>query len=242
MKIDIYGSGSSGNAYLVSDSKTSLLIECGIPFKKIQEKSNFTINQVEGCLCSHAHADHAKACCDVMKRGIDIYTSNGTIKALGLSGHRVQPIESMKQFSCGTFAIMPFDVEHDADEPLGFLIQSSHTGEKLLYFTDTCYLKYKFEGVTHMMAEANYSIGILNKNAETDPSAAALKNRIIQTHMSIENLVVMLKENDLSKLQQIYLIHMSESNADPEEFKKTIQQLTGAEVYAAQKEGLCQSK
>jgi len=55
MQIDIYGSSSKGNAYKVSDGKTSLLIECGLTFKKLQEKSNFTLSQVVGCLITHAH-------------------------------------------------------------------------------------------------------------------------------------------------------------------------------------------
>ena len=46
MQIDIYGSSSKGNAYKVSDGKTSLLIECGLTFKKLQEKSNFTLSRV----------------------------------------------------------------------------------------------------------------------------------------------------------------------------------------------------
>lgn len=231
MNIKIIASGSSGNAYTVSDGKTTFLIECGLPFKTLQKKSGFALSGIDACLISHAHADHAKSVCDVMNRGIDVYTSQGTIKALGISGHRLKPIASMEKFAAGTFEIMPFDVEHDAPESLGFLICSQETGEKLLYFTDTSYLKYTFPGLTHIMAEANYSIELLNKNAESDPQTAALKNRIIQNHMSIGTLCELLKANDLSKLQQIYLIHMSAGNADPEEFKQRIQQLTGAEVY-----------
>jgi len=85
--------------------------------------------------------------------------------------------------------------------------------------------------MTHIMIEANYSLDILRENIESMDGMGARKSRILESHMSIDNLEDMLKANDLSKVQQIFLIHMSSDNGDPEGFKEKIQRLTGAEVY-----------
>ena len=49
----------------------------------------------------------------------------------------MHPVKALEEFQLGTFQVLPFDVEHDVPEPLGFLLTSTATGEKLLYFTDT---------------------------------------------------------------------------------------------------------
>lgn len=233
MDINVLASGSSGNAYIVSDGLSSILIDCGIPYGKLQEKSRFRVSRVAGCLISHEHADHCKAACELARRGVDIYTARGTIEAAGLSGHRIHEIKALSRFIVGTFNVLPFDTEHDAAEPLGFLLFSAGTLETLLYFTDTYYLRYKFKGITHIMAEANYSLDILRESIDADPGMGARRNRLLESHMSIEHLEEMLKANDLSNLKQIYLIHMSADNGDPAAFKERIQRLTGAEVYTA---------
>jgi len=55
MEIKVLASGSSGNAYFVSDGKTPLLLEAGIPFKEIQRGLNFRLQELVGCLISHEH-------------------------------------------------------------------------------------------------------------------------------------------------------------------------------------------
>lgn len=233
MEINVIASGSTGNAYIISDGHTSLLLDCGIPFRKIQEGCRFRTNDIAACLISHEHKDHSKAAPELIRRGMDVYASAGTIEACGLSGHRAHAAKALDQFEIETLAIAPFDVQHDAAEPLGFLIYSNMTGEKLLYVTDSYYIKYKFPGLTHIMIEANYSLDILNDNIGADPDMGARKRRLMESHMSIDHLEDMLKANDLSRLQQIYLIHMSRDNGDEAEFKERIQRLTGAEVFIA---------
>jgi phosphoribosyl 1,2-cyclic phosphodiesterase len=230
MEIKALASSSKGNCYLVSDGETSLLLECGIRYSDIQKGLNYQVCQVDGCLVSHEHGDHGKAVKEVMKAGINVYTSKGTAEALGASGHRVKTIESKKPFTVGTWTILPFEVEHDAAEPLGFLLANKQ-GEKLLFATDTYYIKYKFPGLTHIMVEANYSMDILKENIEAGRVPAVMKKRLIRSHFSLENVKEFLKANDLSKVEEIWLLHLSDSNSDEELFKKEVQQQTGKIVY-----------
>lgn len=231
MKIDVFASGSTGNCYRISDGQTSLLLDAGIPFKKIQIGCGFQMSQISGCFVTHCHMDHAKAVEDLANHGVDVYMSKGTIDICDFGGRRIKVANPLEQIEVGTFKILPFDVEHDAPDPLGFLFTSTLTGEKLLYFTDTYYVRYKFYELTHIMGEANYSKIVLEKNVQESKLPVELAKRLFKSHMSIENFLELLKANDLSKVRQIYLLHLSDKNSDEENFKRQVQQLTGAEVY-----------
>lgn len=225
-------SSSSGNAYIVSDGETEILLECGVRFREIQQATGFKTSSLAGCLLTHEHKDHSLAIKEVLRSGINVYTSKGTADALGIQHHRIKTIESRKQFKLGTFTILPFDVEHDVSEPLGFLIQSKN-GEKLLFATDTYYIRYRFKGINIIAVECNFSEKILDENIIRGEVPAVLKNRLLRSHFSFENYKEFLKANDLSSVREIWLIHMSDTNSDEELFKKEIRELTGKPVYVA---------
>lgn len=219
-------SGSSGNCYRVSDGKTALLLDCGIPLQRIQVGLDYHLHRISGVLVTHCHNDHVKAAKDIAKMGVPVYTSQGTLDACRLSGHFYRPVQSLRTVQIGTFNVVPFDVVHDAPEPLGFALKSLVTGEKLLYFTDTAYIRYRFPGIHYLMAECNHS----RKTMDPDLNPT-LRDRIIESHMSLETLQELLKTNDFSELKKVYLLHLSDFNSDEALFKREIQRATGVEVY-----------
>lgn len=233
MDIQILASGSSGNCYKVSDGQTSLLLECGISYKEIQKKLNFKLYEVDGCLVSHEHLDHSKAIMELLKSGIDVYTSKGTAAPFENDIFKAIHVEAEKQFQVGTFDVLPFDTQHDAAEPLGFILYSRVTKEKLLFATDTYYVKYRFGSLNYIMVECNYAIDILRANSEAGRLTLALKNRLLQSHFELSNVKKFLQLNDLSKVKEIYLLHLSDGNSDEKRFKREIQELTGKPVIIA---------
>lgn len=233
MDIQVLASSSRGNCYRVSDGSTPLLLECGIPYKEIQRGLNYQATMAGGCLVSHEHKDHCKALSEVSnKAGVDCYMSQGTAEALGVAGHRIKLIRALEQFTIGTWTVLPFDTQHDAAEPLGFPL-ASRTGEKLLFATDTYYIRYRFNGLTHIMVEANYADDILAANVASGSVPAQMQKRIMRSHFSLANVKEFLKANDLSKVQELHLIHLSNDNSDAERFKREIQAVTGKLVYVA---------
>jgi phosphoribosyl 1,2-cyclic phosphodiesterase len=181
---------------------------------------------------SISRADHSKAIKDIMKAGIDCYLSRGTAEALGAAGHRVKIIRAREQFKVGTWTVLPFDTQHDAQDPLGFLL-ANQEGDKLLYATDTFYVRYRFVGLSHIMVECNYALDILRANVEAGVVPEELKKRLLKSHMSLETVKGFLKANDLSRVQEIWLLHMSDGNSDAVRFKREIQELTGKMVFVA---------
>lgn len=228
MEIKIIASGSSGNSARVSDGKTALLLDAGVSVRKLQGAG---LSGIEGCLVTHSHGDHSLAAKDLAKRGIDVFSSGGTLAALGLSGHRFHAVKNNELFKVGTFIIKAFDVVHDDPEPLGYLMLSKITGEKLLWFSDTGLLPRPFAGVTHIIVECNHGDFELRRSVSEGIITPELAKRIAKYHMSVERLVIFLKACDLSRLKEVHLAHLSDNNSDEVRFRREIQRVTGVPVY-----------
>lgn len=233
MSIKVLASGSSGNCYLLETEKETLILECGINYKNILKGLDFDLSKVVGCLISHEHKDHCKAVNEIIKAGIDIYLSEGTragieFKApINIAAHRINVIYEKSYINIGElFYVLPFSVQHDVNEPLGFLIKHPELGS-ILFATDTYYLKYCFQKVEHILIECNYSESILN-------DLPSWRARVLKSHMSLETLKDALKTWDLSITKDITLIHISKDNGEPERFRNEIQELTGIKTYIAE--------
>ena len=232
MEIKILASGSSGNAYVVNDGKTILLLDAGIPFTQIQKGMNYKTSQINACLVTHRHGDHAKAVPKLLERGIPVCGPKD-LADMYQGVFAMPPYDGKLEcpFSYG-YSIKPFPVHHDV-ECYGYLVESYNTGERLLYMTDTTHTEYTFKGVTHFMIECNHSQETVMRNARNGVIPGELAERIMRSHMSIETVLGMLDANDKTKLKQVYLLHLSDDNSDAEDFKRRVQEATGAEVYVA---------
>lgn len=211
MKFKTIASGSKGNCYLLETEQGNLLIEAGLPIKRIKQGLNYNFSNIQGCLISHEHMDHAKSIMEIAKLGIDIYASEGTLKALNCSSHRFIPVRNGQAQSIGEFQVLPFKTEHDVAEPLGFLIKQGN--RRLLFATDTYYLRYKFNDLTHIAIECNYVKSVMEEGLENGTINISRIARTMKSHMSLENLLEFLKANDLSKVEEIHLLHLSDDNS-----------------------------
>lgn len=229
IQIKTLATGSTGNCYMIDDGETRLLIELGIQFKKIQQALNYETTKIAACLISHSHKDHCKGLQGALNASLDVYMSQTTTNEISIEHNRIKLYENKEQFRVGSFTILPFDVQHDVENH-GFLIQSDN-GSKLLFATDTYYVKYRFAGLNYLMIECNYSRKILDENTDSGRIHEFLANRIIGSHFSLENLLEFLKANDLSQVQEIHLLHLSNTNSSEEEFKRAVQAATGKLVY-----------
>lgn len=233
LDIDCFASGSTGNLYRVDDGRTRILIECGVGLKEIQRHLGFSLSTCAACLITHEHKDHSKAVKDILLRSVPCYMSRGTAQALQVDAvPGVQFISDKETRRVGTWNVTAFGVQHDAREPLGFLLDNGE--DRVLYATDTYYLRYRFPPCTVLLVECNHSYEIVDRRVREGKINQTLARRLVKSHMSLENLIEFLQANDLTKVRQIYLLHLSDGNSDAEGFKRRVQQETGAEVYIAQ--------
>lgn len=225
MKFEALASSSSGNAYIVSDRDTRILLECGIPHKKLQKLSGFSLSEFKACLVTHEHKDHAKSVQELISSGMDVYMSYGTAQALETDLAKL--IEDTEQFNIGSLDIVPFTTFHDAKEPLGFLIKSRVDGDILAFATDTVNLRYQFPGLNILAIEANYDKAILEK-CEKLPEK--VRHRIENSHMEIDTLCDYLRSLDLSVCREIHLLHLSDATSHEEKFINKVKKAVPEEI------------
>lgn len=219
MKFTSIASSSHGNAYIVSDKDTRILLECGLSRKKLQQLIGFQLMPFDACIVSHEHKDHSGCVADLIKSGLPVYMSKGTADALELDP--VAEIRHGEQFSVGSIDVVPFDTFHDAAEPLGFLFKSRKDGDVLAFATDTVNLAYQFPGVNILAIEANYDRGILERSERLPEK---VRHRITNSHMEIDTLCRYLQDLDLSACREVHLLHLSDAMSNEAQFFYRVRQ------------------
>ena len=222
-------SSSAGNAYLVEESGIApLLIDPGIGFSVFSRALGYGVSGLAGCLISHQHGDHSKGAAELARRGVPIYTSRECAEALGID---VFHVEHGELFTTGGWRITAWDAVHDV-RCFGFIIDSP-AGDRLLFCTDSRHIPYRFDGLTHIAIGVNYEESIMAGRVESGRMDAALSARVKSAHMSLDSALEFFKANELSSLREVHLLHLSASNSNEAEFKKSVQRAVGVPVFIA---------
>lgn len=227
MQIDVLASSSLGNAYIVSDGATSILLDAGIPYKELQAKSNFKVNEVAACFLSHEHGDHARAVKDLLKGAIDVYALSETLTALGVADHhRTHDVEPLKTYTINTFEIMPVTMHHDVP-CIGYMLYSKSTGERLLFVTDTYKITINPQSIDYLIFEVNYQKEIVNRLVNEGKMEASIRARLLFSHYELSKAIKWLSKIDKSRLKRIYVAHLSSGHSNAEQIKNAIIGETG---------------
>ena len=243
MELMTLGSSSAGNCYILrATSGETLILECGLPFRKIKEDLGWNLSGITACLISHRHRDHCKAFPDMEKAGIRTLALQDVKDSFPqCAGLFFTPLDPMKGYKAGGFRIFTLPVYHsdpDGNECpcLGFVINHDEMG-KLLFVTDAVTLDYNVEGLDHIMIEANYSDRVLQGNIDAGRIHKSERDRLIQSHMEIETTIKVLQTLDTDNVNEVILLHLSPRNSNPDDFIRQVSGKTGIPTHVA-KEGL----
>jgi len=221
VKVWMLGSGSSGNAILVECDGSRLLFDCGFGTRTLAGRLkaiNVPPESIEGCLITHEHHDHIRGAGAAAKRwGWGIYATRGTAKARELLDAPVQLFAAGMTLDFPRMRVMTTRTPHDADESVGFVVESLSTGARAGIFTDVGH-------VTRGIARACESLDILvlESNHDDDMLAHGPYPRFLQRR--IASRVGHLSNNEASDfarrtvkrgLNHIVLAHLSENCNTP---------------------------
>lgn len=219
MRVDLLCSGSKGNACLVRDESTTLMIDCGPGtwryLKGAMQDAGVQTEDLNALLITHSHKDHIRqlshfdsmpiyTCCplSVKKRG----------QAVELDLRNITP---PARFTIGTMSVLALPTSHDSGPSMGFVIESQ--GEKLVYITDTGYIPEShmsyIEDADYYVFESNYDLEKLNETERP----LWLKLRIASDTGHLENRYAahILRECVTKRTRQIVLAHLSEEANSP---------------------------
>ena len=229
MQFACLASGSRGNALLVEDGNTCLLLDCGLSAREIETRLTM-IGRIAADLAAivvtHEHGDHVRGVGALARRyQLPVWMTAGTYRAAADRLRNLPRLELYfggRSFEIDDLELNPISVPHDALEPCQFVF--SNGDYRLGVFTDTGSwtpaICDQLTGVDALVLECNHDHEMLWQGDYPQ----ALKRRIASDHGHLDNLSAaeLLASIGSSRLQHLVAAHLSEKNNTPDIVRKTL--------------------
>lgn len=223
MKLKCVGSGSKGNCYILQDNDNQiLLLDLGLPLPIIKQALNYQIKGIVGAVITHQHKDHSLSVKNLEDMGIKVFKPY------------LQKNISCQEVIFGNYRVIAFDLttidgkwtHSNADCSLcpcyGVYIEHKEIG-KMLYITDTSYIKWTFNGVSNILISCNYIKELIYEDT-------VKSKHVIQGHMELQTCKDFIKSCDNDKLKNVILCHLSEDNSNIEIMINEIKSVTHSDT------------
>lgn len=222
LNFTLLGSGSSGNATLVSDGDTHVLVDVGLSGRETVRRlaeCGLSPQQIAAIVVSHEHGDHCRGVVPFAKHlEVPVFITDEAYAAAGmtLEDRKRQRIETGRQFDIGGILFTPFAVPHDAADPVAFCIENE--GVKIAIVLDLGYVSNlvveRLKGCDAIVIESNHDIHML----KVGPYPWPLKQRVMSRrgHLSNDLVAQYLSDGFDGKARHVVLAHLSEKNNLPE--------------------------
>jgi len=220
MRFASIGSGSRGNATLISHKDTTLLVDCGFSARETEKRLQqlkFDANKLTAILVTHEHADHINGVRVLARKyKLPVYATAGTAGCLAEDvTELVSKFNCHEAFAVHDIEVQPFPVPHDAREPSQFVF---HDGQhKLGLLTDvgsiTPVIEEHLTACDALLLEANHDMDMLDQGEYPDHLKYRVAGRL--GHLNNVQSAKLLEKIDTSRLQHIVAMHLSEKNNSP---------------------------
>lgn len=204
MRIDLLASGSKGNACLVRDGSTCILIDCGTTKKYLCDaiaKVGSCVDEIDAVLITHDHSDHISQ--------IRTFKEHAVYAPVEIPDVDVFHVEPEKPFVIETLKVMPIALSHDAFHTTGYILENGR--EKLVYITDTGYVAQRYlpllKGADYIVMESNHDVDLLMQTRRPQ----YIKARIVSDsgHLCNEDCADLLTKIVTKNTKSVFLAHIS---------------------------------
>ena len=201
-----FASSSDGNAGVVTDGETHILLDAGISAAAIFAglgEIGIEPGALSALLLTHTHADHV--------RGLPVFRNKTPLPVLRM-GDGIAPGGT----GIGTIRVFAFPTPHDAPDSCGYRFESG--ADAFGFVTDlghvTGEVRKGVKGVRKLVLESNYDRRMLWEG----PYPYLLKKRIDseEGHLSNADAAAFLREMAEDGLEIAALGHLSKINNTPE--------------------------
>jgi len=222
LSFTLLGSGSSGNATLVSSGDAHVLVDVGLSARETTRRlkeCGLTPDDISAIVLSHEHGDHCRGVAPFVKHvEVPVFMTDAALHAsdLALNPRSIRPIQSGEGFEVFGIQFTPFSIPHDAADPVAFTIEKD--GVKIAIVLDLGYISNlvveRLKGCDATILESNHDINML----QVGPYPWALKQRIKSRkgHLSNDKVAEYLAQAFDGKARQVLLAHLSEKNNHPD--------------------------
>lgn len=223
-------SGSSGNASIIQNKNTTILIDCGLSGKKLTQMLDgigISCSDIDALLITHEHIDHTMGAGVISRRfDIPVYATEKTHNAMNVGVLRDENVKIIKNnigFEIGDIGIQPFPISHDASDPVGYCFYCGNSKYSVAtdtgVMTDTVF--NSISGSDCVMLEANHDVDMLMYGEYP----YSLKQRISSDlgHLSNDSAAEVAVELLKTNTTHIMLSHLSDKNNLPKIAYKTVE-------------------
>ena len=227
MRVQAIASGSNGNSIFVAEEDTKILVDVGIPLKRIKAALNelqIEPSELDAIFLTHEHSDHVGGITPVLNAtSCLVYATEGTAENVKLSNgtllsehERFRPVRPYDLVSVGIFNVLPVPTYHDAKDPVFYRIDSNDRSFAVMTDTgrvDDVMTEHLF-GLNGILLESNHDVRML----ESGSYPYRLKRRILSDfgHLNNEYAIGVLDRIISPDLKAVLLGHLSEENNYPE--------------------------
>lgn len=227
MKFASLGSGSEGNALIISGSSgattTTIMLDCGFGIRETERRLariDKLPQDISGIVVTHEHQDHVGGVFKFARRHrIPVWLTYGTYQAVGEEACKDVDLHfcrDSEELIIGDLSLLPYTVPHDAREPVQYVANDGKY--KLGVLTDagqsTAHLVQALGGCNALVLECNHDRRMLEESIYP-PS---LKRRIggPYGHLANDVSAAILAAIDKQKLKTVIGAHLSLKNNTPE--------------------------
>lgn len=215
------GSGSAGNATLVSHGAVRVLLDVGFSYRELSRRLaeiGVEPGMLDAILITHAHGDHTRGLRVMSGRhDVPVYATPASRAESG-AAERVdwRTLAPDAPLDLGGLRFIPFAVPHDAAETVAFRIETPEGA--VGYATDvgrlTQELIERFCDCRLLIIESNHAEELLR----VSPYARSTRERIAGAggHLSNESLAAFVRDHLGSSVRCLVLAHLSRVNNLPE--------------------------
>jgi len=227
-------SGSSGNCYYVGIDNYGILLDAGVSvrfLRKVLKENGIGLEQIMAVFITHEHADHIRSVGILgEKYGIPVYATKKVHTGIDNSIMPDEKLYTSRRIIEKEIAILvkdlkitAFDVPHDSNECVGYLI--SYKQHKLVLATDVGHIDEKVAEyiriANHLIVETNYDREMLVQGKYPPFLKARISNG--NGHLCNSETAEFLAANFDLHLKNIWLCHLSKDNNHPELAYKTVE-------------------
>ena len=194
MRVSVLGSGSRGNALLVTGGGTRVLVDAGFSARDLEGRLRSLQVQPEALdaiVITHDHGDHTRGVGVFARRHrTPVFMTEATLQAcetLFRGGEDLRLYRAGFPFSVGSLRVEPFLTVHDARDPVAVAVTDMGTGVKLGVATDlgrpTAQVRHALSGSDFLVLEANHDRALLQESRYP----WSVKSRIASSHGHLSN-------------------------------------------------------
>ena len=208
--LTVLASGSAANAVVAASKKTAILLDCGLPAKSLYRalaERGFFPDQIDAVCLTHEHNDHAA--------GIRAFAKEFNVPVCMTPGTFQQIAWGFVPRICGgvvgDLRLKTFRVSHDAIDPVGWVVETSHDGDCAGYLVDTGYIEPHYYAALfacrELLIESNHDADML----AAGPYHPSVKTRVAGPagHLSNEQVAEFIEQEMPRSVKRLILGHIS---------------------------------